>query len=184
MMRPLFATIGLMTTDPQDELLIQVDENNNITGSISRSNAHTKRGVYYRTIFVLVKNSKDEIMIQKRSATKDLYPNCWDLSVGGHVGYGQTYEQAAAREVGEELGMSVSESDLISKGDVLVKLPNSGEWFRVFEYNLKPTETPAANQDEINDIKWMSIEDIKKTMADKSVQWYVRPERVVAALYS
>lgn len=181
MTRPLFATIGLMTTDPQDELLIQVDEKNNIIGSIPRSNAHTKRGVYYRTIFVLVKNSKGEIMIQKRSDSKDLYPNCWDLSVGGHVGYGQTYELAAAREVGEELNVSISEENLIPKGDVLVKLPNSGEWFKVFEYYLKPNEIPSANKD---DIKWMTIEEIKKSMADKSLQWYARPEQVVAALYS
>lgn len=173
-----------MTTDPQSELLIQVDKNNKVIGSIPRGEANSRQGIFYRTIFVLVKNNKDEILIQKRSASKDLYPNCWDLSVGGHVGYGQTYEEAAAREVGEELGVSVTEADLRPKGDVLVKLPNSGEWFRVFEYSLRPNEILSTNEEEINEIKWVTMDEIKKTMVDKSLQWYARPEQVVAALYS
>ena len=73
------------TTDPQDELLTQVDGKNKVTGSIPRGEAHKTPGVYYRTIYVLVMNDKDEVLIHRRSATKDLYPNCWDLSVGGHV---------------------------------------------------------------------------------------------------
>ena len=171
------------TTDPQGELLTQVDENNNVVGSIPRGEAHKKPGVFYRTIFVLVKNASEEVLIQKRSPTKDLYPNCWDLSVGGHVNFGDSYEDTAAREVEEELGVKVSKEELVTKGDVLVKLLNSGEFFRIFEYTLKPGEMVTTSEDEIGDTKWMKIEDIKKSMEDKTIQWYARPEQVIAALY-
>ena len=126
-----------MTTDPQGELLIQVDENNIVIGSIQRGLAHESSGIFYRTIYVLVINGNDEVLIHKRSETKDLYPNCWDLSVGGHVNYQDSYEETAARELREELGLEVFEEDLLSKGEVLVKLPNSGEFFNVYEYHLK-----------------------------------------------
>ena len=171
------------TTDPQGELLTRVDEYNKIIGSISRGAAHETPGVFYRTIYVLVKDEKGEILIQKRSTTKDLYPNCWDLSVGGHVNFGKSYEETAVRELGEELGLNVSEQDLVSKGEVIVKLPQSGEFFNIFEYSLKPGETISASQEEVNDTRWMSIEDIKQSMVDKSLQWYARPEQVIVALY-
>jgi isopentenyldiphosphate isomerase len=171
------------TTDPQGELITQVDEHNQIIGSISRGRAHETPGVYYRTIYVLVKNDRGEVLIQKRSTTKDLYPNCWDLSVGGHVNFGQSYEETAARELSEELGLDVSEKDLNCKGEVLVRLPNSGEYFKVFEYSLKPGETVSASEEEINDTGWMTVEDIKKSMADKTLQWYERPEQIISALY-
>jgi hypothetical protein len=50
-----------MTTDFQDELLTQVDENNKVLGQIERGKAHTLKGVYYRTIFVLVINEENKV---------------------------------------------------------------------------------------------------------------------------
>ena len=57
----------------------------------------------------------------------------------------------------------VSKEELVTKGDVLVKLLNSGEFFRIFEYTLKPGEMVTTSEDEIGDTKWMKIEDIKKS---------------------
>lgn len=171
------------TTDSQSELVTQVDKNNQVIGSISRGEAHEKQGVFYRTIYVLIKNDKGQILCQKRSPTKDLYPDCWDLSVGGHVNFGQSYKATAVRELKEELGLNVSDEDLIIKGEVLVKLPNSGEYFNVFEYNLRPSETISTSEEEINDTRWMTIVDIKRSMQEKRLRWYSRPEQVITALY-
>ena len=170
-------------TDYQSELVTQVDKNNQVIGSISRGEAHEKQGVFYRTIYVLIKNDKGQILCQKRSPTKDLYPDCWDLSVGGHVNFGQSYQATAVRELKEELGLNVSDEDLIIKGEVLVKLPNSGEYFNVFEYNLRPSETISTSEEEINDTRWMTIVDIKRSMQEKRLRWYSRPEQVITALY-
>jgi isopentenyldiphosphate isomerase len=171
------------TTDPQEELLTQVDEHNQVVGSISRGTAHTTSGVFYRTIYILVKNDRGEVLLQKRSPTKDLYPNCWDLSVGGHVNFGKSYIETAVREISEELGLSIDESELKFVGEVLVKLPSSGEYFNVFEYKLKPGQEINALAEEIGDTKWMSIDEIKKSMETESLQWYERPLQVIKALY-
>lgn len=172
-----------MTTDPQGELLIQVDENNKVIGSIQRGVAHESSGIFYRTIYVLVINANDEVLIHKRSETKDLYPNCWDLSVGGHVNYQDSYEETAARELREELGLEVFEEDLISKGEVLVKLPNSGEFFNVYEYHLKPGEKISTSEEEIQETRWMTVDDIKKSMDDGDLLWYERPTQIIRALF-
>lgn len=174
---------NIITTDPQDELLTQVDENNQLIGSISRGEAHETAGVFYRTVYILVKNDKDEVLVQNRSSTKDLYPGCWDLSVGGHVNFGKSYEETAVRELKEELGLDVTQDDLLLKGEVLVRLPKTGEYFHVFEYNLKPGEKIAPSKEEINKTRWITIADMKKSMDKKSLKWYTRPLQIISALY-
>jgi len=170
------------TTDPQGEQLTQVDQNNRIIGPIARKEAHDK-DVYYRTIYVLIMNDKNQVLCQRRSPTKDLFPNCWDLSVGGHVNYGKSYVETAVREIGEEMGIEVKEEELNLKGEVLVTLPKSKEFFNVFEYRLKPGQSIKASAEEVSQTAWMTIDEIKKSMTEKTLLWYERPEQVVSALY-
>jgi 8-oxo-dGTP pyrophosphatase MutT (NUDIX family) len=56
-------------------------------------------------VFVLVESSRGEVLLHRRSDLKDLWPGRWDLAVGGVVASGEDYDEAAAREVGEELGL-------------------------------------------------------------------------------
>ena len=169
------------STDPQEELLIEVDKNNKVIGKISRKTAHNSPSKYYRTIYVIVKNSDGLILLQKRSATKDLYPNCWDLSVGGHVNFGQSYLETAIRELKEELNISISNKDLKLLGELLVKLPTSNEYFNVFEYILKNTDDIKIETNELSQTKWMSVGDIKKSIKNNPSNWYPRPTQVITA---
>jgi isopentenyldiphosphate isomerase len=171
------------TTDPQSELLTKVDKNNKVIGSIPRGVAHKSPDIIYRTIFVVVKNDKDKVLLQKRSSTKDLYPDCWDLSVGGHVNFGKSYIETAVQELKEELGIKASAKELNFIGEVLVKLPASNEFFHVFEYTLKPTDKIQLEADEVSDTKWMSINEIKESMQQQKLKWYPRPKQVIKALY-
>ena len=42
--------------------------------------------------------------LQHRSLAKETFPGRWDTAVGGHVTYGELYQEALIREAGEELG--------------------------------------------------------------------------------
>lgn len=172
-----------MITDPQDELLTQVDKNNIIIGGITRGKAHSSKDVFYRTVYIVIKNNLGEVLLQKRSPTKDLYPNCWDLSVGGHVIFGDSYLETAIRELEEEVGIKVGLEDLVDKGKVLVRLPHSNEFFRVYEYKLIDNDLIQPAGEEISEIKWLSIEDIKKSMKGKTINWYTRPMQIINAIY-
>lgn len=171
-------------TDSQEEMLIEVDKNNQVIGPISRGLAHKSPNKYYRTIYILVFDNKDRILIQKRSATKDLYPNCWDISVGGHVDFGNSYTETAVRELKEELGIEASKEELEFVKEVLVKLPNSNEFFYVYKYFLKPTDKLNPQLEEISNIKWISIKDIQEEFKTKPEEWYARPIQVINSLYS
>jgi len=89
------------------ELLDVVDENDRVTGVKTRGEIHAL-GLMHRAVHILVFNSSAELFIQKRSMSKDNNPGLWDSSAAGHVNSGEDYYDCAIRELGEELGISVS----------------------------------------------------------------------------
>jgi len=171
-----------LTKDPQDELLIEVDSNNSIIGSIPRGVAHNSPDKIYRIVVIFVKNGNNYLW-QKRSATKGMYPNCWSHSVGGHVGYGKDYAETAVKELKEELGIVASEKEFKFIGEVLVKFPTLNEFSHVFEYNLKPTDRIDIAKDEVSEVRWMSMDEAKESMRQQKLKWYHSPVQLVEALY-
>lgn len=88
----------------KDEVIMIVDRDNNVTGTELRS-VMRKRGLLHRATYLLVFNSKGYLFVQKRTATKDIYPGYYDVAIGGVVLAGESYEESAGRELAEELGI-------------------------------------------------------------------------------
>jgi len=86
------------------ELLEVFDAEGHLVGLFPRNECHKNKELAHRAVHILVFNSKGDILLQKRSAKKDLYPLMWDTSVGGHLSPKESYLDAAARECEEELG--------------------------------------------------------------------------------
>jgi len=93
------------------KLLNIVDENDNIIGTEERKVIHEK-GLLHREVRAWLVTPNNEIIFQHRSKTKDTLPDLLDISVAGHVEIGDSYEEAAVREVEEETGVKIKESDL------------------------------------------------------------------------
>lgn len=87
------------------EIFEIVDENDNVVGAAPRSECHGNPMLIHRVAHVLVFNHAGELLLQKRSLSKDVQPGRWDTSVGGHLDLGESYLQAAYREMEEELGI-------------------------------------------------------------------------------
>ena len=63
------------------------------------------RGLLHRAVHIFVFNKRGDLFLQKRSRWKDAHPSRWDSSAAGHLNAGQTYDETAARELKEELGV-------------------------------------------------------------------------------
>jgi isopentenyldiphosphate isomerase len=87
-----------------DELIDIVDEQDRVVGQARRSEAYARR-LRHRSAFVLVRDAEDRIFVHRRTATKQVFPSLHDMWVGGVVGAGETYDDAALREAEEELGV-------------------------------------------------------------------------------
>ena len=87
-----------------DELLILVDEKDNVLGYESKKECHEGQGLLHRAFSIFIFNDKNELLLQKRSFSKPLWPLYWSNSVCSHPRRGETYHEAAGRRLREELG--------------------------------------------------------------------------------
>src|SRR3989344_6886437 len=95
----------MKTTDDQSEIFVVVDQNDKIIGYKTRKDCHSNKSLTHRGTGIVIFNDKGEILIQKRSTTKDTDPGYLSTSASGHLQKGETYKDAAEREMFEEIGI-------------------------------------------------------------------------------
>ena len=81
-----------------------VDHSDRFLHSAPRAKVHGDN-LRHRAVHILIFNKQGELYLQKRSRWKDRHPGLWDSSAAGHVTAGEEYDQAAQRELQEELGI-------------------------------------------------------------------------------
>jgi isopentenyl-diphosphate Delta-isomerase len=91
----------------QPEQLVMVDDHDNIIGHDTRLALHSGSGRLHRAVSVFVQNQLGEVLLQRRSVNKMLWPGVWSTSCCGHPRRGEEYDDAAYRRVKEELGMTL-----------------------------------------------------------------------------
>ncbi|OIJ90751.1 NUDIX hydrolase [Streptomyces sp. MUSC 14] len=91
--------------NPADEILDIVDEDDQVVGRCPRGEAYA-RGLRHRCAFIEVRDAAGRLFVHRRTATKLVFPSLYDVFVGGVVGAGESYDEAALREAEEELGVS------------------------------------------------------------------------------
>lgn len=154
-----------------DEILPLVNENDEIIGKVSRSEAHKNPKIIHRIVAIIIYNLKDEILIQKRSLSKDILPGCWDLSAAGHLTYGEEYLTAAVHELREEIGIKTSTKELIPLGKFLIRSHWETEFCQVYKYIYKKSDHIYIGRDEVADAKFVSRNELTNLLADKNSTW-------------
>jgi isopentenyldiphosphate isomerase len=92
--------------NPAEEFFPVVTEDGLVIGRASRRECHSGSFLLHPVVHLHVFNANGDLYLQKRSPDKDIQPGKWDTSVGGHVDYGETIEEALHREAREELGIT------------------------------------------------------------------------------
>ena len=95
-----------MKENTKEEFLEVVDEDNQVIRIASRYEIH-KKGLRHRSVHIFIFNTRGDLYLQKRSPSKDQYPEHWDTSAAGHTDPGESPLEAAQRELWEELGITV-----------------------------------------------------------------------------
>lgn len=144
-----------MPKDNQSELFYLVNDQDQVLGSISRLEAHQSQLLKHRSIFVLVFTDEDELVLQKRSQAKDSFSGFWTVSVSGHVTYGQTYLEAAQRELQEELGLNLNLEELYK--DYFIE---EREFSTVFRAYLDSKDLINFDREEIESLAFIKLKDL------------------------
>ena len=94
------------------ELWDVYDKDRNKTGRTMVRGSAFQEGDYHLVVHICIFNSRNEMLIQKRQPFKDNFSGMWDITVGGSAVAGDTSQQAAARELLEEVGIQMDFTDV------------------------------------------------------------------------
>lgn len=143
------------STAAPEEVFDVVDEQDCVVGQAPRSVVHACK-LLHRAVHVFVFNTRGELLLQLRSASKDEFPLCYTSSASGHLGSGETYAAAAPRELEEELGIS-------GPLEWLAKFPASAETAQEHTvlYRMTTDEPPRIDEGEIERVEFHSIAAIE-----------------------
>ncbi|NVJ88586.1 MAG: NUDIX domain-containing protein [Flavobacteriaceae bacterium] len=152
-----------------DELIDILTPEGKPTGKTAlKSEAH-KHGWFHATVHIWLFTSDEKIMLQKRAKTKKVFPGLWDISVAGHIAAGESIIEAAKREVFEELGLSISDKELIKIGTRVHKVSHANgiqdnEHHQVFICELKqPLEDLSIQKEEVEAVALFDLAVLKNT---------------------
>ena len=141
-----------------------VNENDKVIGKASRDEVHQKK-LIHRAVTIFVFNSKNQLFMIQRSRNKKLNPLKWQGSASGHVESGESYELSAKRELKEELNIDAEPK---YEFDVKAFSDEQKEFFKLFSVR---TDDSITTNDEIEQSKFMNIEDIKVMIENNSSQF-------------
>lgn len=147
----------------KEENVILVTTNDEQIGLMPKMEAHEK-AVLHRAFSVFVLNEKNEIMLQQRASHKYHSPLLWTNTCCSHQRDGETNLQAGNRRLQEEMGF---ETELKELFHFIYKAPfDNGltehelDHVMIGYYNGEPKINP----EEVENWKWMGIEEVQKDM--------------------
>jgi isopentenyl-diphosphate delta-isomerase len=147
----------------KEEEVILVNELDEPIGLMPKLEAHQK-AVLHRAFSVFVLNDQNEILLQQRAHHKYHSPLLWTNTCCSHQRNGETNIEAGSRRLFEEMGFK---TDLKELFHFIYKAPFDNG---LTEHELDHVmigyyhEDPIVNPEEVEDWKWMKIEDIKTDM--------------------
>ena len=124
-----FAELRRLENPAGDEIVLIVDEDNQPVGAAPRRRMRAEN-LRHRATYIFVLDSEGRVLVQRRTDTKDLFPGYYDLAAGGVVAAGESYEECAAREAEEELG--IRETPIVPRFDFHYADSNTRCFGRVF----------------------------------------------------
>ena len=89
----------------ESETLILVDARDRATGTLDKASCHDGDGLLHRAFSLFIFNSAGELLLQRRSTQKRLWPGYWSNSCCSHPREGEQMEVATRRRLEQELGL-------------------------------------------------------------------------------
>ena len=112
---------------------------------------------YHMVVHVCIFNSKGEMLIQQRQPFKEGFPNLWDVTVGGSATMGDSSQDAAEREVFEEIGLKLNLQKV--RPYLTVNFDKGFDDFYLIERDVD-IATLTLQESEVQRVKWATIEEI------------------------
>lgn len=143
-----------------DEMVVLVDEENNPLGTARKSETHHGDTQLHRAFSVFLFNENGELLMQRRAFSKLTWPGVWSNSCCGHTMLNERTEQAAARRLAYELGLT-NVALKMALPDFRYRAEKDG----IVENEICPVlvgftdRQPSVNPREVAETKWVAWDD-------------------------
>lgn len=154
-----------------EEMLDVLNEKGEYTGKSESWGKCHKQGLWHKAVAIFIINSKQQVLLQKRSPNKKMWPNMWDMSAGGHVMAGEFGYQAGIREVKEELGIDLDKNDMTFIGSAIstnIKGDITNNHFNEYYIVNKDIDVTNLNlqEEEVSEVKWIDKDEMIERIKD------------------
>ena len=147
------------------ELWDLYDKNRKLTEDTMVRGDEMKPDTYHLVIHVVIFNSENQMLIQKRKHDKASNPNMWDVSVGGSVTAGEMSQLGAMRETEEELGLQIDLHNQLPHLSITFERGYDDIYIVNREAEINELAVP---NDEVSDAKWATIDEIYEMIDDRT----------------
>lgn len=131
------------------------------TGRTMLRGETVQEGDYHMVVHVIIFNRAGQMLIQQRQRCKRSWPNAWDISVGGCAIQGESSQQAAMREVREELGLEIDLRD--TAPDLTLTFPSGFDDMYIVERELDAAALQL-QKEEVQAARWAEREEILRML--------------------
>jgi isopentenyl-diphosphate delta-isomerase len=146
----------------KDDYLILVDAEDNVLGYETKETCHQGKGKLHRAFSIFIFNRNKELLIQKRSALKPLWPLYWSNSVCSHPRKGEADLDAANRRLKEEIGIEAP-LQFLFKFQYQASFKGIGSENELCSVYIGKTDVPiTANPQEIDQWKYINLEELDR----------------------
>ena len=148
-----------------EEPLILVDELDRVIGSRSKLACHKGNGVLHRAFSVFLFSDDGDVLLQRRSQEKLLWPGFWSNACCSHPRVGEDLLGAVHRRMAQELGVSTA-VEFAYKFTYHAQFDNVGSEHELCSVWLGRVDVASVvpNSNEISEVQWISSEGLSQAL--------------------
>nr|WP_261991625.1 NUDIX domain-containing protein [Streptomyces sp. or43] len=150
-----------------EELVQRVDDQDRVLGPVVGRRQAIREGWLHRVAVTVCRDERGRILVHRRAEHLSRFPGLHEVMVGGAVTVGESYEQAAGRELAEELGVRALPRLLFT---FLNRGGQSPHWLGVHEAVVSDPLT--ADPDEVAWHDWLTEPELRSAL----LEWHFTPD--------
>ena len=160
-----------------NESLILVNSHDQVIGHETKEKCHQGNGLLHRAFSIFIFNDKKELLLQKRSSEKLLWPLHWSNSVCSHPRKGEEDQEASRRRLVEELGFH-TQLQFLFKFQYHAKFKDIGsenELCSVYLGKINSPRVVQADYHEIAEWKFVALDNLNEDIRNhphKFTPWF------------